>query len=96
MKHSVNRHTRNNDTVSQHMRPIQGPNLPKISSILPSHATAKGDIERLQGEIREYRENKLFPITEAWRVHRQLYLEAPTFLPIWKRHGGLHQGKSIT
>jgi len=39
-----------------------------------SHAARlRGDIERLQGEIREYRENKLFPITEAWRVHRQLY-----------------------
>ena len=40
----------------------------------PSHAARlRADVERHQGEIREYRENKLFPITEAWRVHRQLY-----------------------
>lgn len=36
-------------------------------------ANLKADSEQLQGEIREYRENKLFPIAEAWRVHRHLY-----------------------
>jgi len=35
----------------------------------------KDEIKALRGKMREHRENRLFPILDAWRVHRRLLNE---------------------
>jgi hypothetical protein len=40
-------------------------------------------VEQVSREVREYRENHLLPIADAWRVHRRLYNEQSRNLLIW-------------